>query len=712
MLITGNTYANLELLRKIKSDVGIGSWNKTLGGWIFPLNAKEEIMSNLISKMPEETYQETVQKEQAKELKNLVDVSTNVTVDGKELEVSGVSIIDNKAGYEVNNTLVPESEISIPPVENSSEIINNVTESNRFKAVKELFGKESGELPVSNTIEKQGEQKSNIEVKEFTTRSGEKIQALDYTLISQMDIQLVEQEGILDKPKPNWCPDINLAVFAGRKLDNFVFDYVKLSDDTYLLATNGYNKTASSYKLNNEQLKRDILDGKYSYLELDSPTNVWGNEKDGYAIEISGKKYEYSDKNKWEEDNRALLNNHISEYAVVQIDQMVAMQDYYQKTAKAIIAKKKENETKKILARVAEWSDEKIKMYYPFDYDKRLSEKQKKKYTKEQWEGLPKEAKIAEIPDMKNSPVQLPTGKRISQLDENSMLKSNFDMYKKFVNKDYKTPFDMGKRSYSYDDPCVIEYKEVRDQLQWRKKDLRIQREENNTSFDKGRETSYGDSGTKNTLLDSHGVKVKLQNGKEIKEQQIEQIKNSLNEVYKSFGDRSSISKKFGLKISHSGDKMMHARNALGLYYPSMKAIGVSDNKENGKFGFTLAHEFAHFLDNQLGNSKNRHYASDDFNSLAGKIANTFRNNLNKKTDSDYVNRTCECFARALEQYHAVNVEGEDVVKYKSVGVPYHKDDNHVSKEVFNSKIKPLIDQFFKENNELLKSFVSDLNIV
>jgi hypothetical protein len=43
---------------------------------------------------------------------------------------------------------------------------------------------------------------------------------------------------------------------------------------------------------------------------------------------------------------------------------------------------------------------------------------------------------------------------------------------------------------------------------------MAIQREENAESYKKAYETSYGDSNTKDDLLDSHGVKVKSQSGK------------------------------------------------------------------------------------------------------------------------------------------------------------------------------------------------------
>lgn len=716
LLVTGDTYQNLELLRKIKSDAGIGSWNKTLNGWIFPLNAQSTIFSALIKSMPEATFEETIAKEQAIEMKNAVEIGATITVDGEEKQVEAVAVSETgEIQLETSDGPVTETQAGIVPVPDATQVINETNEENRFKTVKDVFGKEEGETPVSTDIDEKGQRSKPAEVKEFETRSGQKVDALDYTNLKQMDIQLVDQEDILDKPKPHWCPDINLAIFAGRKNDDFVFDYVKMGEDKYLLALNGYKKSiygvnVSGHVIHNEALRKDLKEGVHSYLDLERPKNSWGNSKEGYTIEIGDKVYKYSEheKDKFQADEYALLNNHNAQYAVVSIDQIVAMQDYYQKFAKAAIARKKEIETEKVLERMREWSDEKIAKYYPFDYDRRLSDKQRKKYTKEQWDALPKEAKIAEVPFMKHPAVELPTGKRISQLSEDYMKNSNFDMYKEFVDKSYLTPKDKNSRYYQHDDPCVIEYKEVRDQIQWRKIDLRLQREENDTSYEKGYQTSYGDVNTKDDLLHSHGVKIKLQNGKDVKEIHTEQIKEHLEKVYGSFGDRSNIAKEVGLKISHSGDKMMFARNALGIYSPSMKAIGVSDNKTHGKFGLTLAHEFAHFIDNYVGNKNGRHYASDNLNSTAGKIARQFREHMNEKSDSDYFNRTCECFARAFEQYHAIKTDGEGAIKSQKDLVPYSERAEHVSNEKFNKHVRPLIEEFLKENDHILKSMSVD----
>jgi hypothetical protein len=242
-------------------------------------------------------------------------------------------------------------------------------------------------------------------------------------------------------------------------------------------------------------------------------------------------------------------------------------------------------------------------------------------------------------------------------------------------------------------------YKEFTEDLKQKMSDMQIQYEDDMNAHSKGEETSYGDQGLKGDLLDSHGVMVKRQNGDDITSVEIKQIQKALSYVYGTFGDRSSMAKNFGLKISHSGDVLMHARKAVGIFFPAYKAIGVSAKYGDNQFGFTLSHEFAHFMDNYLGTSQGHHYASDKAGSTTNSIADTFRKNMKQKKQSDYQNRTCECFARALEQYFAIkNGQGEDYQKdVNAMG-------NHPTNEAFKETVMPKIEAWFKENDQLLKS--------
>lgn len=230
--------------------------------------------------------------------------------------------------------------------------------------------------------------------------------------------------------------------------------------------------------------------------------------------------------------------------------------------------------------------------------------------------------------------------------------------------------------------------------------DMNIQIEENYSAYAKGQETAYGDKGTRKDLLEEYGVLVKRQNGDAINTKEIQDIKTALDAVYGVYGNRSSMAKGFGLKVSHSGKVLMHARNAAGVYFPAHHAIGVTmQNGETG-FGFTLAHEWAHFMDNYLGAQGARHfYASDDWASLPGQIARTFRSNMATAQTSDYQNRTCECFARALEQFFATKRGAQ--AEYQET---WNKRGNHPKQEAYEAKVLPLVERFFVEDDELLKA--------
>ncbi len=223
--------------------------------------------------------------------------------------------------------------------------------------------------------------------------------------------------------------------------------------------------------------------------------------------------------------------------------------------------------------------------------------------------------------------------------------------------------------------------------------DAAAQFEEDLGAYSKGEETSYGDKGTKDNLLASHGVKVKRQNGDEISDAEIKQLSDSLDQVYAVLGDRSNMSRNWGLKISHSGDVGMHARKAAGLFFPAFKAIGVS---YAGDSALTLAHEFTHFMDYKIGGDNYFHYSSDDPTSSAGKIAQAIIKNTGPMPG--YWGRSCECFARGVEAYAAYKM-GNDPTTVHSEHMP--------SREVLVEQVFPLVEQFLSENAEALKSVYS-----
>jgi hypothetical protein len=244
------------------------------------------------------------------------------------------------------------------------------------------------------------------------------------------------------------------------------------------------------------------------------------------------------------------------------------------------------------------------------------------------------------------------------------------------------------------------DWRKVCEDKDQKKTDLECQNEENESSYTKGRETSYGKSGTKKILFDKYGVLVKRQNGDEITRDEVNQLDGALQEVYSVFGDKSGMAKKFELVVSHAGEKMQHARKAIGLFNSSYHAIGVSWTG-NESAGMTLAHEFAHFMDYWMADKTGRRsgwFASDDWNSDTGQIAKTFRDNMNEKQTSKYQNRTCECFARAFEQYFYWKRSGK-VLNGK----------NYAKAAVFNERLRPMIEKWLSNNSELMKAFIRGL---
>lgn len=220
--------------------------------------------------------------------------------------------------------------------------------------------------------------------------------------------------------------------------------------------------------------------------------------------------------------------------------------------------------------------------------------------------------------------------------------------------------------------------------------DMELQYADEESTYTKGKETSYGDSNINGKLLNTLGVNVKRQNGDLINSNEIKEIEKSLKSVYEVFGNFSGNAKEYGLKISHAGETRMHASKAIGMFVPMYNAIGVSNGCEKDGKGFftTLAHESAHFIDNLRGEKHNAWHGSDIPGTTENKIAVAFRKEMTA-AKGDYWNRTCECFARAMEEYAAIRILGEqEQISTMSA---------YCSKDKFTKSIEPLIDNLIVE---------------
>ncbi len=193
-------------------------------------------------------------------------------------------------------------------------------------------------------------------------------------------------------------------------------------------------------------------------------------------------------------------------------------------------------------------------------------------------------------------------------------------------------------------------HRECLDDINQKILDMELQKADWESTWTKGRETSYGDTNLDDALLQRFGIRIKRQNGEDITDKDIEDLSLVLDRVHSVFGDVSEASRTWGLKVSHAGNTKMHASKYDGIFTPYYRAIGVSFANGNDEASLTAIHEYAHFMDHLSGKEYNAWHSSDIPGTTENHIAVTFRNEM-KEVKGAYWSRTCECFARAIEEY-------------------------------------------------------------
>lgn len=401
-------------------------------------------------------------------------------------------------------------------------------------------------------------------------------------------------------------------------------------------------------------------------------------------------------------------------FFIATLDQLVLIIDFYYAKAKAKNIEQARIANEKSRESYFSLSEEK-RRYYMFQRNiyMNLSASEKKKVSREEFEAMDLEDR-----EKHYLPIQKHGVKRItSKLGENQMWISFHNMYEDLIDKTKVLRDKEGRPNPNgrYADPTVMKYwKDFAEMINYKLKDIKIQREDYSDSYKQAVETSFGESNVDPILKEKYGILVKRQNGSQIKSNDIELIKESWIEIQKIYGNLKAEALKHNLKVSHSGDKLMFAMKALGVYIPQMGTIGVSNKLGEIDFKSTFSHETAHFIDNFIGELNGKRWATDNYESLAGKIAFSFRNSMNKsKTEqTDYINATKECFARAFQQYFGMKMQGEDTItnnvesKLAPNGIEIHKHPNFVNKITFKSDIEPLIEQFLKENLDVFETTV------
>lgn len=233
--------------------------------------------------------------------------------------------------------------------------------------------------------------------------------------------------------------------------------------------------------------------------------------------------------------------------------------------------------------------------------------------------------------------------------------------------------------------------------------DIEAQQIDYESSWTKGRETSYGDGNVNTSLLSEYGVLVKRQNGDYITDKEIKEIADTISVVHSVYGDLSGAAREFNLKISHAGTTRMHASKFIGLFSSYHRAIGISFPERTEKqYGvpesiLTASHEYAHFLDHISGKSLQAWYSSDIPGTTENKIAVSFRQHM-IPIKGDYWSRTCECFARAMQEYTQITLlkENNPEMSFKELYSIVSKD-AFVSLDAYEQHILPLVETVLSE---------------
>lgn len=469
----------------------------------------------------------------------------------------------------------------------------------------------------------------------------------DFREINSNEI-VFDETNILSIPKPKYIPNIDEEIFARK---GYVFDAIRISKDSYILSTSKY---------------KDTITADYS-----------------------------------------------QPFVILTLDQLVLTLDYYFKKAKAQAIAEAKRKTIREEENYDKLSIEQRTRYMNYyGVYSNLPSTVKKKITKDDWDQLDLEGK-----EKLYKPIKKYGSKKLtSKLDEKSMWASFHSMYERFINPEAmpKNKDGIPEKNGRFANAEVWAYWEAfREMMDFKIKDIRIQREDISDTYKKALETSFGESNVSDILKDRYGILVKRQNGDVINPLEVTQISSAWEKVQSVYGNLKPNALKYNLKVSHAGKKLIFAMKAIGVYIPQMGTIGVSEKYGDKQFESTMSHEVAHFIDNFIGELNGKRWSTDDYEGKAGVLAFTFRNNMNKpkSQQTDYINATKECFARAMQQYFAYKVYGKDalVIQEASEGeatTPIYNASNFVSFENFETKIKPLIEDFFQENKDVFQTTV------
>ena len=256
------------------------------------------------------------------------------------------------------------------------------------------------------------------------------------------------------------------------------------------------------------------------------------------------------------------------------------------------------------------------------------------------------------------------------------------------------------------------QYVPLLEEIKDKRFDLNLQKTSFIESHAKGNETAYGDTNLSDTLKDSHGLRIKKQNGSSFDSQQIERLEAALNSTFGFYGNLKNLLDSNNVKISYADNCYQYCSKSTGVWSEYNNCLGVSffDDKMQEKLGgkictpdISMVHEFAHWLDSLKGKELKYHYASDKEETPENHIAKLYKKLVKEKNSKkssiggsektkklgEYWYRTCECFARAMEQTYA----------YRH-GIDMDVEPGYLSEEVFVKNILPLTKNLIEENRK------------
>lgn len=171
------------------------------------------------------------------------------------------------------------------------------------------------------------------------------------------------------------------------------------------------------------------------------------------------------------------------------------------------------------------------------------------------------------------------------------------------------------------------------------------------------------------------------------------EIQKGLNTALKFYGKEMQAALfDYNLELSLN-DRKSYGNRKAGCFYPDSYRIELFSVTENIKnLDVVFVHELAHFLDRINRPKANRHkYASSVFGSAERIVAETFRRRMKPfpQKRTNYRGRTCELFARALEEYYAIKTNCDSMLSL------YDGWDYYVNVKTFEKAIMPVVSNYF-----------------